>query len=284
MEIAELNLDVRDFNAVKRFGINSTGELLARLPDFCKEHRRTGAKVTEALHKLGLLPFHLGEWVEPEHCAEELAPEEFREGAFIIMGFPTESRDDRKVVLIIKIDGDQLWYIDGKPDILRHTIGYRTCWHIAEEIGDAMAKHREEVWEDVRVSEETEESAAPETAVNVPETLVQHDFLSLESDCFIELRQEFDAMLQKTLASMIRRDSDDATLTLKLHLRLDHTSDSLQRAVIRPDISHKITSAIMVKDDLNGRVNGDYELLYDAAAERYLLRELPPEEGQLSLL
>jgi rhodanese-related sulfurtransferase len=152
------------------------------------------------------------------------------------------------------------------------------------EIGDALAKHREAVWEDVRVSEETEESAAPEAAVNVPETLVQHDFLSLESDCFIELRQEFDAMLQKTLASMIRRDSDDATLTLKLHLRLDHTSDSLQRAVIRPDISHKITSAIMVKDDLNGRVNGDYELLYDAAAERYLLRELPPEEGQMSLL
>ncbi len=137
MDIAELNLSVRDFNAVKRFGINSTEELIERLPDFCKEHRRTGAKVTEALHKHGLLPFHLGEWVEPERCAEELAPEEFREGAFIIMGFPTESRDDRKVVLIIKIDGDQLYFIDGKSDLMHHTIGDRTCWHIAEERGQA---------------------------------------------------------------------------------------------------------------------------------------------------
>ena len=137
MDIAELNLSVRDFNAVKRFGINSTEELIERLPDFCKEHRRTGAKVTEALHKHGLLPFHLGEWVEPERCAGELAPEEFREGAFIIMGFPTESRDDRKVVLIIKIDGDQLYFIDGKSDLMHHTIGDRTCWHIAEERGQA---------------------------------------------------------------------------------------------------------------------------------------------------
>ncbi len=137
VDIAELNLSVRDFNAVKRFGINSTEELIERLPDFCKEHRRTGAKVTEALHKLGLLPFHLGEWVEPERCAEELAPEEFREAAFIIMGFPTESRDDRKVVLIIKIDGDQLYFIDGKSDLMHHTIGDRTCWHIAEERGQA---------------------------------------------------------------------------------------------------------------------------------------------------
>jgi len=137
VDIAELNLSVRDFNAVKRFGINSTEMLIERLPDFCKEHRRTGAKVTEALHKLGLLPFHLGEWVEPERCAEELAPEEFREGAFIIMGFPTESRDDRKVVLIIKIDGDQLYFIDGKSDLVHHTIGDRTCWHIAQERGQA---------------------------------------------------------------------------------------------------------------------------------------------------
>jgi hypothetical protein len=137
VNIAELNLSVRDFNAVKRFGINSTEELIERLPDFCKEHRRTGAKVTEALHKLELLPFHLGEWVEPERCAEELAPEEFREGAFIIMGFPTESRDWRKVVMITKIDGDQLYFIDGKSDLMHHTIGDRTCWHIAEERGQA---------------------------------------------------------------------------------------------------------------------------------------------------
>ena len=112
---------------------------------------------------------------------------------------------------------------------------------------------------------------------------VQPCILSIESDCFAQMRQKFDEMLQRTLASMIRRESDEAALTLKLHLRLDHTSDELQRAVIRPDITHKITSAITVKDDLSGKVPGDYELMYDAGSERYLLRELPPDGGQMPL-
>lgn len=257
MDISDMNLSVRDFNAVKRFGINSTGELIERLPDFCKEHRRTGAKVTEALHKLGLLPFHLGEWVEPERCTEELAPEEFQEGAFIIMGFPTESRDWRKVVMIIKIDGDQLYFIDGKSDLMHHTIGDRTCWRIAEGYVQEL---------------------------EVPEPPAEHpDILSIESTCFVAMRCEFNAMLQKTLGSMIRRESDEATLTLKLHLRLNHTSDSLQRTVIRPDITHKITSAITVKDDLSGAMQGDYELLYDNDADRYFMRELPSDDGQMCL-
>ena len=139
MDISELNLSVREFNAVKRFGINTTEELIERLPEFCRHSKKAGAAVTEQLHKLGLLPFHLGEWVEPERCGDELLPEEFREGEFVIMGFPTESRDWRKVVLIIKIDGTEMYFIDDKRDLMHHTIGDRKCWRIAGERGQAPA-------------------------------------------------------------------------------------------------------------------------------------------------
>ncbi len=50
MDILELDLSVRDFNAVKRFGINTTEELIERLSDFCLTSRKTGAKLMEVLH------------------------------------------------------------------------------------------------------------------------------------------------------------------------------------------------------------------------------------------
>ena len=137
MKIEELNLDVRTYNAVKRFGINTTEELIERLPELCQNAKKAGTAATEQLHKLGLLPFHLGEWVEPERCGDELLPEEFREGEFVIMGFPTESRDWRKVVLIIKIDGTEMYFIDDKRDLMHHTIGDSKVWHIKLESEEA---------------------------------------------------------------------------------------------------------------------------------------------------
>lgn len=137
MNISELDLSVRDFNAVKRFGINTTEELIERLPEFCLTARKTGAKVMEVLYNRGLLPFHLGEWVEPDRCGEELRPEEFQEGEFVIMGFPTESRDWRKVVLIEKIDGETLHYRDGSSGLPHTPIRARKVWRIAGERGQA---------------------------------------------------------------------------------------------------------------------------------------------------
>ena len=112
----------------------------------------------------------------------------------------------------------------------------------------------------------------------------REDTLSIESPHFISMRTDLDAMLQKTVNSMIRRESDEASVTLKISLRLSHTADRLARSVIRPEITHKITSAITVKDNTDGRLQGEYELVYDSITERYVMRELPPEDGQLPLL
>lgn len=106
---------------------------------------------------------------------------------------------------------------------------------------------------------------------------------SIESPYFAQLRADLDAMLQKVVTQLLSKDSDEASVTLKLAIGLAHTSDVLERAVILPVVEHKISTVITVKDEVKGRSNGDCELIFDAAAERYLLRGLPHDE-QLTLI
>ena len=133
MNLSELNLSVRDFNAVKRFGVNSVEELVERLPYFCEHAKATAGRVTEALHECGMLPFKLGQWVEPDQCGEEIGPEELEAGEFVVMGFPTESKDWRKVVMIRAADGDDLLYLDGSGGAPHCRLGDHRVWSIRSE-------------------------------------------------------------------------------------------------------------------------------------------------------
>lgn len=128
-----MNLSVRDYNAVKRFGISSAEELVERLPYFCEHAKATAGRVTEALHECGMLPFKLGQWVEPDQCGEEIEPEELEAGEFVVMGFPTESKDWRKVVMIRAADGDDLLYLDGSGGAPHCRLGDHRVWSIRSE-------------------------------------------------------------------------------------------------------------------------------------------------------
>lgn len=50
--IEELGLSVRAYNAVKRYGINTTEELAERIDEFCKHSSKYGAEAREALSKM----------------------------------------------------------------------------------------------------------------------------------------------------------------------------------------------------------------------------------------
>lgn len=52
MDIEELGLSVRAYNAVKRYGINTTEELAERIDEFCKHAPKFGAEAREALSKV----------------------------------------------------------------------------------------------------------------------------------------------------------------------------------------------------------------------------------------
>lgn len=150
MDLSELNLSVRDFNAVKRFGVNSVEELIERLPEFCGHAKNAAGRVTEALAECGALPYKIGEWVEPDECGDEIQPEELRPGELVIMGFPTESRDWRKVVLIRKIEDDVLHYLDGSGGYPHGGLGDRHVWRIRQKDehkpGDYLISYDPEIW------------------------------------------------------------------------------------------------------------------------------------------
>lgn len=150
MDIADLNLSVRDFNAVKRFGIGSVEDLIERLPEFCEHAKATAGRVTEALAECGALPCKLGQWVEPDECGEEIQPEELRPGEFVIMGFPTESRDWRKVVMIRKIEDSTLHYLDGAGGYPHGRLDDRRVWRIQQKPehnpGDYLISYDPEIW------------------------------------------------------------------------------------------------------------------------------------------
>lgn len=150
MDLSELNLSVRDFNAVKRFGVNSVEELIERLPEFCEHAKSTAGRITEALAECGALPYKIGQWVEPDECGEEIQPEELLPGELVIMGFPTESRDWRKVVMIRKIEDDVLHYLDGSGGHPHGRLGDRHVWRIRQKDehkpGDYLISYDSEIW------------------------------------------------------------------------------------------------------------------------------------------
>lgn len=138
------------------------------------------------------------------------------------------------------------------------------------------------VWA-VKTEQEDVSPAPAPVPQEVTAPVLDEQAFSIESPYFAQLRADLDAMLQKVVAQLLSKDSDEASVTLKLAIGLAHTSDVLERAVILPVVEHKISTAITVKDEVKGRSNGDCELIFDAAAERYLLRGLPHDE-QLTLI
>lgn len=148
---------------------------------------------------------------------------------------------------------------------------------IPDEKGDYV-----KVWA-VRPEQEDVSPAPAPVPQEAPAPVPDVQTFSIESPYFAQLRADLDAMLQQVVTQLLSKDSDEASVTLKLSIGLAHMSDVLERAVILPVVEHKISTAITVKDEVKGRSNGDCELIFDAAAERYLLRGLPHDE-QLTLI
>lgn len=110
--------------------------------------------------------------------------------------------------------------------------------------------------------------------------------LDIESSTFDEMRQSFNRALQGTLANMEARHSDEATITLKLAICINHLSapdpESIEgncRIIQKPTIEHKITSVISLKSEIKGALEDDYELIYDGMTKSYALKAVGGEQA-----
>lgn len=53
------------------------------------------------------------------------------------------------------------------------------------------------------------------------------------------------------------------------------------RDIIKPTFKHEISSAMQIKDKKAGSLSGNYELVWDALSDKYVMRSI--DDGQVSL-
>lgn len=108
--------------------------------------------------------------------------------------------------------------------------------------------------------------------------------LSLNSDTFSMLKEQFDGVLARTVGNMQMKGADDATITLKLQVSLSkenrHTEDGMIEATI-PKFKHDISSVMQVKDKASGELVGDYQLVWDEDTQKYVMRKI--NDGQFDM-
>lgn len=111
--------------------------------------------------------------------------------------------------------------------------------------------------------------------------------VSIYSEAFQKLRDDFNKMMVDTLTKMRQKGSTDASLTIKLEIELEKTFEPItlkngtqtMRDVYIPQFAHKITSAMQIKSQIAGKFDEECELVWNPDDETYMLIPI----GQMSL-
>lgn len=110
--------------------------------------------------------------------------------------------------------------------------------------------------------------------------------LNINSDSFASLRNDFDDVLKRTLANMTSKQSENATLTVKLAITLsdgeapDFDGDDDFRKITKPAFAHKVSSVMQIKTEESGSTKGEYELVYDEDLQDFVMKQI--DYGQQS--
>lgn len=108
--------------------------------------------------------------------------------------------------------------------------------------------------------------------------------LSLKSETFSALKEDFDSILARTIGNMEMKGAEEATVTLKLGISLEKGSVNGPagiRDIVKPSFKHDISSVMQVKDKKSGALTGDYEMVWDADEGKYVMRRI--DNGQTSM-
>ena len=112
--------------------------------------------------------------------------------------------------------------------------------------------------------------------------------MSLNSDTFNSMKNDFDQMLRTLLTEMETRESEEGTINVKVQVKLtpDQARDfqangyDAQRDFIKPSFKHEISTVLQVKNKKTGSFGGNMELVWDAPMNQYIMR--PIDNGQVS--
>lgn len=113
--------------------------------------------------------------------------------------------------------------------------------------------------------------------------------LNINSNAFENLKADFDKVLRRTLGNMQIKESNEATLTLKLSVKLtemevpdfDAAYPNAMRKIHKPRFDHKVSSVMQIKTEESGHLKGEYELVWDEEAQDFVMK--PIDNGQKTL-
>lgn len=113
--------------------------------------------------------------------------------------------------------------------------------------------------------------------------------LSLNGDTFNGLKTDYDSMLRTLIGEMERMDEEEATINIKVAVRLekDQARDfkangyDAMRDIVKPSFKHEISTVMQIKNKKNGTLGGNMELIWDRDNCQYVMR--PIDNGQVSL-
>lgn len=105
-----------------------------------------------------------------------------------------------------------------------------------------------------------------------------------ENEVFETMWKNFDLMLERTIGSMIMRNADESTVTLKIGIALDRKNVPADgggfREVVQPSFKHDLSSVMQVKDKMSGTFKGNVELIFDQDGKP-IVRDI--DDGQMKI-
>ncbi len=104
--------------------------------------------------------------------------------------------------------------------------------------------------------------------------------LYLESSVFDDARTKFNVVLQRLFRSMVDTNSDEASISLKMDVKMkrsviannDPNIEGETREIMLPEFAYKVSSSIQVKCETKGNNDPQMELVWDDEQKKYVLQ------------
>lgn len=99
--------------------------------------------------------------------------------------------------------------------------------------------------------------------------------ISIDGEILASLRTDIDTMIGRTLKTMAMTKNGEATVTCKIKITLNEEVIPVQdgvRNAVRPTFEHDVQSVVQTKDKTSGTMSGDYELVYDAENDQWVVK------------
>jgi len=104
--------------------------------------------------------------------------------------------------------------------------------------------------------------------------------LKIEADTFEKMRADTNFILQRALGMMKDKDSMEGKVTINLDIKLlpefipnfDPEIEGETRKILKPQFTHKVTSAINIKNEKKGNFDSEMEMVWDEDEQAYILK------------